>query len=289
MAKTPNVPAKPNQAGVPDYLRNVKVDNRDNFDASDVVIPRIKLLQGLSKEVEAFSNAKAGIFWHTGLDMPLGDQLRFVICSRNKKMLLVAPIEDGQGVLARADDCKTWNRLGKFEVKVKGQKKPQLWEIDSLDVANSSVAKWGSRINDDEDSPPAATMFYDYLVLCPDFPELGPSLISMARSQVKKAKSGINQKIELHKAASRPMQAIMFQAKAVDDQSDGQSFKNWDVTQAGFAPEELFNQAVGLKDVLSTGAYKANDEGELGGEGGAGGGRQARRGAGSQSGADEEI
>lgn len=267
MAKAAVPATRDTSEQLPDYLRKgVAVDNKDNFTAADFVIPRVKLLQGISKEVETFEAAKAGIFWHTGLDMPLGDNFRFVVCSRNRKMLLVAPIEDGQGVLARSEDCAKWDKVGKWEVKVKGQKKPQLWEIDTLNVAESSVAKWGSKINGDEDSPPAATLFYDYLVLLPDYPELGPTLISLARSQIKVAKKGLNDKIELHKSAGRPMQSVLFQTKAVDDSSDGQNFKNWAFTGAGFAPEPLFLKAADLKDVLANG-YKTTDEAGLGEEG----------------------
>ena len=109
--------------------------NDDNFDQSDVVVPRVKLLQGLSKECETFDDAKAGVFWHTGFDEALGKELDFVVCSRKKKYLLVAPLEDGQGILARAEDFVTWDRLGSWEVKLPKQKNPVTWAINDLDVA----------------------------------------------------------------------------------------------------------------------------------------------------------
>lgn len=249
---------------LPAYLRNYgNVANDDNFDSSDVVLPRIKLLQGISGEVETFDDAKAGRFWHTGLDMNLGESFRFVVADRRKKYLLSAPIEDGQGVLARADDAKTWDRTGSWQVKLKGVKQPVTWEIKDLSVAKSGLTEWGTYNPDDEDSPPAATLFYDYLVLLPDYPDLGPAVLSLARSQIKTAKKGLNDKIQLHKTNGRPMQAVMFEAKSREDVSDGQSFKNYTFSGAGFVQDEaLFKMALELQGALAN--AKIADEADTG-------------------------
>lgn len=249
---------------LPTYLQRYgQVQDDDNFDSSDVVLPRIKLLQGISGEIETFDDAKAGRFWHTGLDISLGDNFRFVVADRRKKYLLSAPIEDGQGVLARADDAKTWDRLGSWNVKIKGVKQPVTWEITDLDVAKSGLAGWGTYNPDDEDSPPAATLFYDYLVLLPDYPDLGPAVLSLARSQIKTAKKGLNDKIQLHKTNGRPMQAVMFKAASKDDSADGQSFKNFVFSGAGFVQDEaLFKQALELRGALAD--IKIQDEGDTG-------------------------
>ncbi len=241
----------------PSYLKKFEeagpVKDRSNFDSSDIVIPRIKLLQGLSKECETFDSAKAGMFWHTGMDVSLGSDIDFVICGRKKKLLLVAPIEDGQGLLARAEDCKTWDRLGEWEVKIKDRKEPVKWSIGDLDVQKSGLANWGTYNPDDENSPPAATLFYDYLVLVPDHLDLGPAVISLARSQIRKAKKGLNDKAELHMNNGRPLQAVVFHATSVGDQNSvGQSFKNWQFTGAGFASEALYNRAVELEPLMQT-------------------------------------
>lgn len=238
MTKT-NVAVKdaPSKDQLPAYLQGKEYKNQDNFDSNDVVIPRIKLLQGLSQEVADFDEAKTGEFWHTGLDISLGSSFDFVVADRRKKYLLVAPIEDSQGLLARADDFMTWDRTGKWSVKMKGVKQPVTWEIADRNVKNSGLANWGTSNPDDEDSPPAATQFYDYLVFLPDRLDLGPAIISLARSQIRKAKKGLNDKIKLHETNGRPMQALVFNAGSTDDSADGQSFKNWIFKQAGFVQD----------------------------------------------------
>lgn len=262
-----NVPAVAGKQdeGLPAYLQGQSYKNEDNFDSSDVVIPRIKLIQGTSPELQTFESAKIGDFWHSGMDISLGNTIKFVIADRRKKYLLSAPLEDGQGVLARADDAVTWDRTGKWSVKLKGVKQPVVWEITDLDVMKSGLTKFGTANPDDEDSQPAATLFYDYLVFLPDYPELGPAVISLARASVKKAKKGLNDKIDLHKSNGRPFQALIFQATSVDEASDSGGFKNWQFTQAGFNMDEaLFNKA--REHVGALGRVRIADEADSGAE-----------------------
>lgn len=259
--KTDVAVAAPTENALPAYLQGSGFKNEDNFDSSDIVIPRIKLIQGLSTEHETYPGvARTGEFWHTGVDENLGPEITFVIADRRKKYLLQTPIADGQGILARADDAKTWDTKGTWQVKIKGQKNPVTWTIDDLDVEKSGMAGWGTSIPGDEDSPPAATLFYDYLVFLPSRLDLGPAVISLARSQIKKGKKGLNDKISLHANNGRPMQALLFKATSIDDSADGQDFKNWNFTSAGFnMDEKLFNLA--REHIGALGRLKIADEG----------------------------
>ena len=256
--------AKVEKDSVPSYLKNYGGPvGDDNFDSSDIVIPKIKLLQGLSNEVEVFDTAKSGRFWHTGLDMDLGDSIKFVIADRRKKYLLSAPLADGQGILARADDAKTWDRTGEWNVKLKGVKNPVQWTIEHTDVLKSGLTKWGTQNPDDEDSPPAATLFYDYLVFLPDHLDIGPAVITLARSAIRKAKKGLNDKIKLHQSQGRPMQALMFEAKSIEETGDEGPYKNWSFTGAGFVQDEsLFTTAMEHRGALAE--VVIQDEAETG-------------------------
>jgi hypothetical protein len=236
---------------------------QDNFGAEDVVLPRIKLLQGMSTEVGNFPGAVPGVFWHTGFDQALGNSFKFVICSRNKKYLLVAPINDGQGILARADDARNWDREGSWEVAIDPKAKRKVtWTIEDKSVEHSDVARWGSSDPADPDSPPAATLFYDYLVILPDHMDLGPCVLSLARSQIKRGKKGLNDKISLHASAGRPMQAIVFSANVQNESGPAGPYFGHQFVQSGFAPEAVYKQAVKLSEVMKS--YKvADEEGDL--------------------------
>lgn len=249
---------------IPAYLQKIQNDGgvkqEDNFDSSDVAIPQIKLLQGTSEQITDFDDARVGDFWHTGMDISLGSDMKFVVCSRRKKYLLQAPLDDGQGILARADDAVTWDKLGKWEVQV-DKKTKVTWEITDLDVMRSGLTEWGTfDPTDSNESPPAATLFYEYLVIIPDRLDLGPAVISLARSAIKKAKKGLNDKISLHKGNGRPMQAIVFSAKSTTEQNENnQDYAGWQFTGAGFSDEDVYGLAVDFGDAL--GDYKVKDEG----------------------------
>lgn len=265
--KSTDVATVDNNAGVPDYLQGGNYQNEDNFDSSDVSIPRIKLLQGTSPEVDEYDDAKSGVFWHTGLDVPLGEEFRFIVADRRKKVLLMPPINDSNynGPLARADDAITWDQTGEWQVRIKNVKQPVTWVIDDLNVEKSGLLKFGSSIPDDEDSPPAATLFYDYLIYLPDHPDMGMAVLSCARTQIKKCKKGLNDKIKMHSDNGRPMQALVFKCKSVEDVADGQEFKNLMFTSAGFVQDKaLFDQMREYVGALSN--LKIQDETETDGK-----------------------
>ena len=249
------------EADVPSYLQDVAgmPSQEDNFDSTDVVVPQVLLLQGISNAVTEFEDANAGNFWHTGMDVALGDMFKFVVASRRKRYLLLTPQFDGRGILARSEDAVNWDRTGKWEVAL-DKKTKAVWEIADRNVERSGLTSWGTFDPDDDTSPPAATLFYDYLVLLPDHLDLGPCVVSLARSAIRRAKKGLNDKIDLHRMKNRPMQSILFEAHAVDAVNDtGQSFHNWSFRQAGFAPEDLYKEASHISDIMVS--YKVKDEG----------------------------
>lgn len=257
-----SLPALVSEA-LPAYLQNAQNDEQDNFDSSDVSIPMIKLLQGLSPECESFPEAVSGQFWHTGADMSLGTDFRFVVARRRKKYLLMAPILDGQGVLARSDDARVWSQLGSWNVQI-DKKTKVVWTIDDLDVERSGLTKWGTSDPNDPDSPPAATLVYEYLVLLPDYLELGPVVMSLARSAIRRARRGLNDKIQLQFNNGRPLQALVFQAKSYKDNSPQGDFSNWSFTSSGFSSEVLYKQAKEVASLLDV--YVISGEAEVLGE-----------------------
>ena len=251
------------ESQLPAYLQNMRGPAKDdsNFGADDIVLPQIKLLQGTSDQVGVFDDAKPGEFWFTGLDEDLTGEVDFVVVSRKRKYLLSAPMDDGQGILARADDATTWDRTGSWEVQVDKKTKVK-WEINDLDVKKSGLAEWGTFDPTVDGSPPAATLFYEYLIILPDFPEYGPMVMSLARSAIKHAKKMLNSKISLHLSNGRPLQSIRFRMKTSTEQNDsGQDYYVPQFYGAGFATEEQYKYALALNEELSD--YKVQDEGQI--------------------------
>lgn len=223
------------------------------LDSKDFIVPRIKLLQAISEEVEAFDEAKAGNFWHNVMNQSMGTTLKFVIISNKKRHLLMAPRSDARGILARADDAVHWSPANvEFDVTLKGGIKVKWKTADT--VAESGLAEFGSSNPADPNSVPASTLFYEYLVLLPDFPELGVCLLSLGRSQAKKARD-LNGKVEM---ADAPIQSMVFEAGVVQEKGADGPYLNYSFARKGWATEAQFEKACQLAETMKD--YKAADE-----------------------------
>lgn len=252
-------------ANLPDYLRDYTGGSGlQGLDSEDFVIPRIKLLQGTSPELEVHETAKNGIFWVNVIDLPLGTDFEFTPILNRKRYMLMPPYGDDRGVFARANDGKTWHPgEGKWEVKLKGIRNPITWEIKDASVKKSGLASFGSSNPDDPDSNPAATLFYDFLVLVHDQPDLTtPVLLSLARSAAKKGRD-LQGKIAF---GSAPMQARKFQAKPIKDSSTEGDFNNWQFAASGFVTESVFNQAKALEKQFGSINFRGAEDEDTGGD-----------------------
>lgn len=248
-----------NKNALPAYLQGKQNANMSNLDVSDLILPRIKLMQAISPEILASETLKQGMFVHNVLGEPIGDggPFSFIIISMKKKYLLMAPLGDQRGVLARAEDGINWSPPdATFEVKLKGVKESQKWSTKPT-VRESGLAEFGSSVAGDPDSKPAAVLIYEYLVYLPDFPHLSPIVMSCARSAAKKGKD-LNSKIQFRAA---PLNAMRFKAIAVDDQGDEGPFKNYMFQNDGWATEEEFTKVEALAEKFSTGYKVADEEG----------------------------
>lgn len=249
------VVAASTNSNLPSYLAgHTGGSGLKSMETSDFTIPRIKLLQGISPEVEAFEAAKAGYFWLNVMDQLLGSTIDIIVCADRKRVLLLPPIGDARGILARADDGKNWTPPdGEWEVKLKNVKKPVVWATKPT-VRESGLLEFGSSNPEDPDSNPAATLFYEYLVYLPKYPQFSPVLFSLARSQAKRAKD-LNGKIEFRGA---PMQSQIFTATPTNEKGPEGGYFNVAFASNGFADEETYKKCVAITDRFKD--YRGADE-----------------------------
>lgn len=245
-----------NKNALPAHLQGQrKTASVGNVDASDRIIPRIKLLQAISPEVTETEDAKAGEFWHNLAEVSLGKSLRFIPIIVRKGYTLWAPRGDSRGILARANDGIHWDIIGEWEVKLKGVKNPIKWKTAPT-VAESGLGKFGSSNPEDEKSLPAATLTYQILAYFPDFPEYSPSVILNARSAVKPAQTLLN-KIDM-----RPVNhyAQAFVMTPVQDSGAEGPYWNYRYTADGYANEQELAITEGLFNQFSETAWRPNEE-----------------------------
>jgi hypothetical protein len=261
------------KSNLPAHLQKPAAVKAGNLDSSDRIIPRIKLMQGISPELTAYNDAKNGEFWHTLAEKSLGDSFRFVVIRVHKTLVLWAPRGDERGILARSNDGKTWDKPDEtFEVKLKTSPTKQKW-MTKGSVAESGLAEFGSSVKEDPNSPPAAALTYNWLILPIDEPELGVAVLINSRSAVKPAKN-LWSKID---TGDVPFYYRIYEAKSKVEGQGSDVFNNYQYTSDGYVEDpDLAAYCEKLAIEFEKLDYRSNDENADvdNSEGGSGGGRQ---------------
>lgn len=253
-----NAITKTDNSALPAHLQGGKKASFGNIDSSDLIIPRVKLLQSVSEEVQAYDNAKIGSFWHTMMEQSFGDKVRIIPLILKKEISLWAPRGDDRGVLARSSDCINWDAGFanlEFEVKHKGMPAPVIYKTLG-NVAESGLANFGSKIPGDSQSAPAASLTYKMMFCFPDYKDVGPAIVINTRASVKVAK-GLLTKIEM-----RPVDHYgqIFTMGTTDEKGDEGPYKGYSYTADGYADEATFEWAKALYEKYNEVEWKTNEE-----------------------------
>lgn len=239
----------------------------EHIGQSEMEIPRLKLMQGLSKELQLYDDLRPGHFFHTATEAIIDKPIRVVPVYADIQYILWRPRDDGGGIIARAADGVHWSPgHGEFEVKLdkKDGGHKVVWKLAKT-VAESGLANWGTMNPSDPDSPPAATLMYNFLLAFPDDPELMPAVLTFQRSSIKMGRK-LNTKL---KTLRTPIFGSMFHLSAADDHNAAnQDFKNINMTGAGFVEDEdLYNQYKDLHLSLRKTGFNIRDLNEMQDEG----------------------
>lgn len=187
-----NVPAKVEEKGTalaaPDFMKQDAGKGTETLKSSDLEVPRLILLQSLSPQVTD-GDERPGTFYHSVLERALNEKgapLRVVPIMVDVKYMLWRPRHEGGGILARADDGVHWSPANKtFAVKPYKDRPLTVKWTTARTVEESGLDKFGSMDPNDSESQPAAVKMYNFVVVLPDFPELGPMVLTMQRGGAK--------------------------------------------------------------------------------------------------------
>jgi hypothetical protein len=243
---------------LPAHLGQYNKAKIGNVDSTDRIIPRIKLIQAISPELQDFPDAKAGQFWHTVAQENLGPSLKAIPIIIRKSFVLWAPRNDDRGILARAADGVHWDLVDvEFTVKPKGSPNNITYKTAKT-VAESGLDQFGSSIPGDANSPPAASLTYNMMWYLPDYPELSPSIIINTRSSVKPMQQ------LLSKIDSKPVAHFVQVYDIGSTQQKGAEgpYFNFTYTGAGFANAEDAKICEAMYEQFSKGGWVASDESE---------------------------
>jgi len=170
----------------PDYVQGDVGAGTEALSSEALRPPRIKLLQKVSPELDENEDLKPGIFYHDSAEFDLTKKVNIIPCFLTEAYFLFSP-QQGGGLLARADDGIHWSPPDTdFEVQFSSKQGggTTVWTTRKT-VAQSGLSRWGTFKPGDPKSPPAATHAINCVVILPDYPDLGPAVLSFMRSGLK--------------------------------------------------------------------------------------------------------
>ncbi len=243
---------------LPAHLAQYQKGKIGNVDSTDRIIPRIKLIQAISPELNDHENAKAGQFWHTIAQENLGPIIRGIPIIIRKSYVLWAPRSDDRGILARAMDAIHWEPAdAEFTVKPKGSPQQVTYRTKKT-VAESKLDQFGTSIPGDPNSPPAASLTYNMMWFLVDYPELSPSVIINTRSSIKPM-PGLLSRID-----SKPVPHFcqVYDIGSVQQKGAEGPYFNYTYTGQGFTDAVLSERCHNLFEQFSAGGWAPSDESE---------------------------
>lgn len=218
---------------------------QSNVGLEDMKRPLLKVIQGLSPEVEEMGVA-TGQFFATVLNMELGKELAVTVLGVKKEYILWNPQRGVEPmILARSSNGITWDGDGAnktFDVKIQnvGQVK---WKTGA-DVANSGLHLFGSSVPGNKDSKPALAETYNYLLYLHD-QDILPVVISCSRSKLDAAKS-LN--TICFGSSSIDARSLKIKLKVVTRGQGTESYFSFVPMRGGKNSEEEFHRMVALSE-----------------------------------------
>lgn len=249
------------------------------FDNSDLIIPRVALMQGISPPVMA-GEVENAHFWHTIMEQDMGTDIDVVPILYRRQFTLWNPIHAGGGVIARASDGRHWD--ADFEAVVAPYKDFPKKTVKYSGKAGDLVGKdigygvWGSMDPENPDSGPAATVSHVFMMRSLQHFDLGPFIVFLQRSSERVARD-LMTKIKLLQDGSQrvPMygQVYRLTSKVVPNDA-GQEYNQYKFLPNGFVPTaEMFEQLAAEHAEYKETRFRTNDDAAQGEDsGGARGG-----------------
>lgn len=222
------------EAPLPAFMQEHVGLGTEKVGAGDVEVPRVKLMQALSPELQEYNELKAGNFFHTLAEQAFGNSVRITPIYVDQRFILWRPRSSGGGILARADDGVHWEpATGAYAVKLKSGAEVT-WRT-ARTVSESGLDKWGSENPADPNSPPAATRMYNIVVTFPDMPDMPPAVVTLQRASIKVARRFIG-KLKITRA---PSFGLIFDMGSFQDVNNGgEKFFNFTFKAAGMVQDK---------------------------------------------------
>lgn len=222
---------------VPDYIKQGQARGSEEVKASDMVLPRLEIVQALSPIKETNEDAKEGYLFNSVTQEVIGDVAYFVPVYFRMEYLVWKDNDQGGGFFG------SFNTAAEAEAR-KAEAVSEGENPEYLEIVDTPV-QYGLRVTPEG--------------------EIEQIVISMAKTKAKVSRKW-NAMIQITGGDrfSRVYKITTFR----DENKKGQKFFNYVVQPAGFTPKAAYEQAEQLYTVLKTQDFRVahdtvvnNDEG----------------------------
>lgn len=226
------------QEMVPAYLQGGEGRGKENVDKSDLILPRLKLLQPLSPEVQ--DEEKKGVQGHminTLTRQDYGSSIIFTPIVHFKSRILWRGRDDEASDRILCSAADGLHPTTEEYAKLCTQCKEQQWNNDEVDKA------------------PRCTIFYNFVVIIDG--EITPIALSMEKTKIKTAKKLLS--LITH-TGNLDMFAKKYKIGITKEQNKKGIWYNYDITPVGFVSAEEFKVAEAAYQSLKNLAVSVDHE-----------------------------
>ena len=229
-------------SNVPDFLKGEKVLGLDGIDQADLILPRIKLMQDMSPEVQAGTH-KAGELVNSLTGQNYGTKLEFVPLDKSKTRMFWQDRKDGNAVLCSSDDGKKPKdpaAAGAIAQKLKMKDVPKVMAECKL----CPFGNWSGEEEGDERSAPRCTSYYNFPMLIKG--DSSPTALTMSRTKLKIGKKLLS--LVALSGDNVSLFAKRYELTTVKEKSKLGSYFNYAIKPVGYVTEAEYKITKGLHE-----------------------------------------
>jgi len=215
------------QSAVPSYIKQDSNRGSEEVKSSDMVLPRLEIVQALSPIKEANEDAREGHLFNSVTQQLLGDHVYFVPIYFRLEFLIWKDQDQGGGF------------FGSFPTLEQAE------ERKSVEVGNGEDPDYLEIVD---------TPVHYGLLVTPEG-EMEQIVISMAKTKSKVSRKW-NAMIQI--AGGDRFGRVYKISTFTDENKKGQKFKNYVVQPAGFPPEKVYKEAERLYASFRSGEVTAD-------------------------------
>lgn len=215
---------------MPAYMNQGPARGSEEVKSSDMVLPRLEIVQALSPIKEAQPGVVDGMLFNSVTQEIIGDVAYFVPVYFRTEYLIWKDQNEGGGFFG-AFDNKADAENRRAEVLASGE------DPEFIEIVDTPV-QYGLRIT-------------------PDGSTCEQIVVSMAKTKAKVSRKW-NAMIQI--AGGDRFSRVYKLTAVTDENKKGQKFKNFMVQPAGFTPEPVYRQAEALYEILKTREFRVAHE-----------------------------